>query len=98
MTDLQKTLSENSIVLVDFWAQWCMPCRMMAPIIESIDKEYTGKLSVVKVDVDQDPDLANQYEVISVPTFLLFKDGKVVNRFTGGLPKAKVEELIKPLL
>lgn len=96
--DLQQILNENSIVLVDFHAPWCMPCRMMSPIIDAIDTEYVGKLKVVKVDVDQHPDIANTYNVISVPTFLLFKNGQIANQFTGGMPKAKVEELIKPLL
>lgn len=98
MNDLQKTISDNSLVLVDFWAQWCMPCRMMTPIVESIEKEYAGKLAVAKVDVDQNPDLATEHEVVSVPTFLIFKDGQLKERFSGGMPKAKVEEMIKRLL
>jgi thioredoxin 1 len=70
--DLQKTLSENSVVLVDFYATWCQPCRMMSPIIDAISTEYTGRVEVVKVDVDQYPNLANEFDVTSVPTFLLF--------------------------
>lgn len=96
--DLQKTLSENSVVLVDFFAVWCQPCRMMSPIIDAISTEYAGRVEVVKVDVDQHPDLANEFNVNSVPTFLLIKNKEVSHRFTGGMPKAKLEGLIKPLL
>jgi thioredoxin 1 len=96
--DLQKTLSENSVVLVDFYATWCQPCRMMSPIIDAISTEYTGRVEVIKVDVDQHPNLANEFDVTSVPTFLLFKNAEVIHRFNGGMPKAKLEGLIKPLL
>jgi len=96
--DLQKTLSENSVVLVDFFAVWCAPCRMMSPIIDAISTEYAGRVEVVKVDVDQYPDLANEYNVVSIPTFILFKNAEVAQRFMGGMPKAKLEGLIKPLL
>ena len=83
-------------VLVDFWAGWCMPCTMLAPTIEQLSKEYSGKLSVAKVDIDAEGDLAMRYSVMSIPTVILFKDGAEANRFIGVQPKEiYVEELNK---
>jgi thioredoxin 1 len=85
-------------VLVDFWAEWCGPCKMIAPILEEIAVERAGDLSIVKVDVDENPRWAMEYGVMSIPTLLLFKEGEVVERITGFLPKAKFEAKLEPYL
>ena len=82
-------------VLLDFWADWCMPCRMVAPILEEISEEYDGKLKVGKVDVDSEGDLAMEYNVVSIPTLVLMKNGEVVGQRVGAAPRAAIEELFK---
>jgi thioredoxin 1 len=85
-------------VLVDFWAAWCGPCRAIAPAIEEIAGEYAGKLKVVKVDTDENQDIAVKFQVMSIPTLMVFKGGKVVERVIGALPKAVLLNKIKPHL
>ena len=77
----------NGKVLVDFWADWCMPCRMVSPVIENLAAEYEGKISVAKVDIDRESALASRYSIMSIPTVILFKDGLEVHRFIGAQPK-----------
>jgi thioredoxin len=81
-------------VLVDFWAEWCGPCRMVAPVIEQIAREYKGKLRVVKIDVDNKPEISAQYGVQSIPTIMMFNRGKVVMRQTGALPYNALKQAI----
>jgi thioredoxin 1 len=81
-------------VLVDFWAVWCGPCRLIAPIVEELARQYEGKLKVYKVDVDQEQSLAMQYGIMSIPTLLLFKNGQVVEQIVGALPKGAIEQRI----
>ena len=75
--------TKNKVVLVDFWASWCAPCRMMAPILNDVASELSGDMYVGKVNVDQCQGLANKYRVRSIPTLILFKNGKEINRFVG---------------
>jgi len=82
-----EVLKSKIPVLVDFWATWCGPCRMIGPIIEEIASEYAGKAKVAKVDVDQNQDLAEQFQVRSVPTLLIFKNGGVVEQLVGAVSK-----------
>jgi len=82
-------------VLVDFWAAWCGPCRAIAPAVEEIATEYSGRLKVVKVDVDENPDIAGKYGVQGIPTLLLFKDGNAVERLVGAYPKQAMISKIK---
>jgi thioredoxin 1 len=85
-------------VLVDFWAEWCMPCRMIAPVIEELARENAGKLKVAKVNVDQENDLASQFGIVSIPTLLVFSEGKIARQKVGALPKREIEALFKDLL
>ena len=94
----QEVLEASTPVLVDFWAPWCGPCRMLAPTIEEIAKEYSGRLKVVKVNTDDAPDVANRYQVMSIPTLILFKGGQEVTRHIGLIPADQLRQLIDPHL
>jgi thioredoxin 1 len=93
-----EVLSSEQPVLVDFWATWCGPCRMVAPIVEEIAGEQNGKLKVAKVDVDQNPQVAQQFGVMSIPTLIVFKGGQPVERLVGYMPKAKLLQALSPHL
>ena len=92
---LQKMLGENKIVLVDFFATWCGPCKMIAPLIEQVAEEYAGKAAVAKIDVDEEPDLAAEFGIASIPTVILFKDGQPMNVEVGARPKDFYANLIE---
>ena len=90
----EEALQNNPLVLVDFWATWCGPCRMMAPVIEELAADYDGKVVVGKVDVDEEGALAQQFGIMSIPTIMLFKNGKAVGQAVGARPKAAIAGLI----
>ncbi|MEM1486107.1 thioredoxin [Oscillospiraceae bacterium PP1C4] len=88
-------LDSKGIVLVDFWASWCGPCKMLAPIIDELSADFSGKAVVGKVDIDEEQELAVQFGVMSIPTLVLFKDGKEVNRMVGLQSKQALAQLIE---
>ena len=90
----QEVLQAKGAVLVDFWATWCGPCQMVGPIVEQLAEEQS-EVKIVKVDVDQAQEIAGRYGVLSIPTFVLFKDDKEVRREVGALPKAALRKLIE---
>lgn len=94
----EEVLKSNILVLVDFWAEWCMPCKMIAPVLEELDSEYDGKVKIAKLNVDEESDLATRYNVVSIPTLFLFKNGKVVKQQIGAAPRSKIESLFSDLI
>ena len=82
-------------VLVDIWAPWCGPCRLVSPVVDAIASTYKGRLQVAKLNVDENPDTATRYEVRSIPTLLLFKQGQLVERLTGAVPRSRLTEMVE---
>lgn len=93
-SNFNNVISKNKTVLVDFWAEWCGPCRMISPIIEELANEYEGKAIIGKVDVDSNQESSIKYGVRSIPTILTFKDGKIVDRQVGAVPKETLTNVI----
>ncbi len=88
----------SGLVMVDFWAVWCGPCQMVAPIVEDLAKEYSGKLRVLKLNTDENPEIAGRFQIMSIPTILFFKDGKPVEKLVGARPKQQFKQVIDTLL
>jgi thioredoxin 1 len=93
--NFEETLKKNKLVFVDFWANWCGPCRALAPTIEEIAKEYSGKAVVGKLDVDENPATAEKFQVFSIPTMIIFKDGKETERLVGLCAKSKITDALQ---
>jgi len=91
-------IRKPGLVLVDFWAAWCGPCLRVAPVLEQLARDYAGKLRIGKLNVDENPRTAARFQVMSIPTMLLFKDGKLVDGIVGALPRAQIEAIVKRYL
>ncbi|NLW59462.1 MAG: thioredoxin [Firmicutes bacterium] len=89
-----EVLDYKGIAMVDFWAPWCGPCRMVAPIIDELAEEYAGKVKIGKVNTDENLALSTQYQIMTIPTMLIFKDGKVVETINGALPKQRIAAVL----
>lgn len=90
-----EVLSSDKLSVIDFWAEWCGPCRAIGPVIEELSKDYAGKVNVGKVNVDQNPQLSINYGITSIPAILFIKDGKVVDKQVGAVPKSVIEKKIQ---
>ncbi|HEX9196536.1 MAG TPA: thioredoxin [Candidatus Bathyarchaeia archaeon] len=94
-TSFSSEISKYSLMVVDFWAAWCGPCRMVAPIIEQLAKEYAGRVAFGKLNVDENPLTSGEFEVQSIPTLLIFRNGEAVDGIVGAVPKYQIESKIK---
>jgi len=94
--NFEKALAKTSkLVLVDFWASWCAPCKAMKPVVEALAREYAGQASFAKIDVDQNQKLARRYDVMSIPNFVLFKNGRPVDRVVGAVGRPGLEAMLR---
>lgn len=91
----QEVLNSDMPVIVDFYADWCMPCKMMSPVLDMMDKEYAGKVKIVKVNVDENPNITIKNRVSSIPTLIFFRDGEAKTRIEGAVSKSAVEDKLK---
>lgn len=90
-----QVLKSDTLTLVDFWAEWCAPCRAIAPVVENLAQSYQGRLQVGKMNIDENPNTPSKYSVRAIPTLLFFKNGEVVDQIVGLANKAKIEEVVK---
>ncbi|MCX7917255.1 MAG: thioredoxin [bacterium] len=92
--NFEEIIKDNEKVVIDFWASWCMPCKMMMPIIGNLAKKYKGEIIFAKVNVDENSDIAEKFGIMSIPSFILFKNGQKVGEIVGAMPEDKFEEKI----
>ena len=91
-------LQADKLVMVDFWATWCGPCKIIGPVVEELAKEYEGRVTVAKVNTDENPELASRYNIRGIPTLMFFKNGQIVDQLIGAVPKAQIKSKIESLL
>jgi thioredoxin 1 len=92
----ESTITDNKLVLVDFWAPWCGPCRMVAPVLDEIAGEHGDKVTIVKVNTDENQTVASKHGIMSIPTMMLFKDGEKIDQMVGALPKPQIMAKLQP--
>ncbi|MBR3011820.1 MAG: thioredoxin [Bacteroidales bacterium] len=97
-TNISEILASEQPVMIDFWASWCGPCRMLAPTVEAIAEEYDGRVVVAKCDVDDADEVAMQFRIRNIPTLLFFKGGEMVNRLVGAVPKQEITAILDSLI
>ncbi|MEN2974740.1 MAG: thioredoxin [Candidatus Caldarchaeales archaeon] len=96
--NFEELVKKYPVVVVDFWAEWCLPCRVIAPIIEDLAEEYAGRVVFLKLNVDENPITSSRYGITSIPTLIIFKDGRPVDVIVGAYPKKVIEERIRARL
>ena len=94
-TNFTELVNDSKLVIVDFWATWCGPCRMISPLLDELEEEMAGQITVVKVNVDDADEIAAQYRIMSIPTLLFIKNGQIVDKTVGAMPKPALAEKIK---
>ena len=94
-TNFTELINDSKLVIVDFWATWCGPCRMISPILDELEEEMAGQITVVKVNVDDADEIAAQYRIMSIPTLLFIKNGQIVDKSVGAMPKPALAAKIK---
>jgi thioredoxin 1 len=94
----KEVLGAQGFVMVDFWAIWCAPCRMIAPTVEDLAREYSGKIKFAKLNTDENPDIASKYKIMGIPTLMFFKDGRKLDQIVGAVPKQQLKAKIDSLL
>jgi thioredoxin 1 len=94
----EDEIKKDKLVIVDFWAPWCMPCRMLGPVLEKLEKEYNGRAEFAKVNTDENPNVASKFGIFSIPTVMMFYEGEVVNTFIGAMPETAVRHEIEKAL
>lgn len=93
-----EILQVKGLVIVDFWAEWCGPCRMVAPVVNELAKEYGERVKIMKLNTDENPEVAGRYQIMGIPTLLFFKEGKLVDKLVGALSKAQYKDKVENLL
>ena len=93
-----EVLKSSGLVMIDFWAVWCGPCRIIAPAVEELSKEYAGKVKFMKLNTDENPDIASKYKILGIPTLMFFRDGQKVDQIVGAVPKPHLKTKIDSLL
>ncbi|MFA7277002.1 MAG: thioredoxin [Pseudobdellovibrionaceae bacterium] len=93
-----EVLNSSETVLVDFWAEWCGPCKMMSPLVDELSNETQGKMKIVKINIDDNPNVPTQYGIRGIPTFMIFQGGKVVDTKVGGMSKSQLSDWAKKFI
>ncbi|MEW6109328.1 MAG: thioredoxin [Nitrospirota bacterium] len=94
----KEVLGSQGLVMIDFWAVWCGPCRIIAPTVEELSKEYAGKVRIMKLNTDENPEIATKYKIMGIPTLMFFKDGQKVDQVVGAVPKPQLKQKLDSLL
>lgn len=94
----REVIKAQGLVMVDFWAAWCGPCRAVAPTVEELAKEYAGRVKFVKLNTDSDPEVASRYKIMGIPTLMFFKNGRKIDQIVGVVPKQQLKTMIDSLL